>query len=355
MDKAQPPFNLNIVWSLVTGLAVGYVVGNLAPMRGGNVKGGAAIAAVPGDDRIPADWVNEAEMGMTDAFAGLTPDQRYLALKVLNTKPCDCGCPHGNIARCKKEDPSCPVAPTEIQIATREAKAGKTYDEIFAAVQKPSVVAGAGSAAAPVPQGPHRVPLSPGIPIHGAKNAKVTIVMFSDFQCPFCGRVEPTLKQVMDDYKNDVRLAWHNYPLPFHSHAMEAAEAAMAADAQGKFWQMHDKLFANQGTLDRASLDKFASEIGLDMAKYKAAMDAETYKDKIQEEITYGNSVGVNGTPAFFINGQFLNGAVGYMQFKQKIDAEIDKATALLKAGTPQDKLYDAELAAVQEGPAAAQ
>ena len=128
---------------------------------------------------------------------------------------------------------------------------------------------------------------------------------------------------------------------------MEAAEAAMAANAQGKFWQMHDKLFANQQALDRPSLDKYAQDIGLNMAKYKAAMDQHLYKQQIEDDSKAGTAVGASGTPAFFINGQSLSGAQPFDSFKKVIDAELAKANELVKKGTPMDKLYDAQLAAL--------
>jgi len=128
---------------------------------------------------------------------------------------------------------------------------------------------------------------------------------------------------------------------------MEAAEAAMAANAQGKFWQMHDKLFANQQALDRPSLDKYAQDIGLNMAKYKAAMDQHLYKQQIDDDSKAGTAVGASGTPAFFINGQSLSGAQPFDSFKKVIDAELAKANELVKKGTPMDKLYDAQLAAL--------
>ena len=128
---------------------------------------------------------------------------------------------------------------------------------------------------------------------------------------------------------------------------MEAAEAAMAANAQGKFWQMHDKLFGNQQALDRPSLDKYAQEIGLNMAKYKAAMDQHLYKQQIEDDSKAGTAVGASGTPAFFINGQSLSGAQPFESFKKVIDAELAKANELVKKGTPMDKLYEAQLAAL--------
>ena len=128
---------------------------------------------------------------------------------------------------------------------------------------------------------------------------------------------------------------------------MEAAEAAMAANAQGKFWQMHDKMFANQQALDRPSLDKYAQEIGLNMGKYKAAMDQHLYKQQIDDDSKTGTANGASGTPAFFINGQFLSGAQPFESFKKVIDAEMQKADALVKKGTSLEKIYDAEMAAI--------
>ncbi|MDB4966061.1 MAG: nhaA3 [Myxococcales bacterium] len=121
----------------------------------------------------------------------------------------------------------------------------------------------------------------------------------------------------------------------------------MAANAQGKFWQMHDKMFANQQALDRPALDKYAQEIGLNMAKFKAAMDQHLYKQQIDDDSKVGSAAGANGTPAFFINGQFLSGAQPFDAFKKVIDAELQKADALIKKGTSMDKLYDAEMAAI--------
>ena len=104
-----------------------------------------------------------------------------------------------------------------------------------------------------------------GAPIKGAKDALVTIVQFSDFQCPFCSRVEPTISKVMDEYKGKVRVVWRDLPLPFHPNAKPAAIAARAAGEQGKFWEMHNKIFANQQQLDRATYEKYAQELGLNM------------------------------------------------------------------------------------------
>jgi protein-disulfide isomerase len=178
-------------------------------------------------------------------------------------------------------------------------------------------------------------------PLKGAKNAKVTIVEFSDFQCPFCGRVEPTVTQVMKEYGNDVRVAFKQLPLPFHNNAHGAAEAALAAKAQGKFWEMHGKMFANQQALDRPNLEKYAQEIGLNMNQFKADLDSGKWKAKVDAEMAEGNKIGARGTPSFFINGKPFVGAQPFEQFKAKIEEEIKNADALIKKGTPVAKVYD--------------
>ena len=122
----------------------------------------------------------------------------------------------------------------------------------------------------------------------GPKTAPLQVIIFSDFQCPFCSRVEPTLSQMEKEYAGKVRFVWKNYPLPFHNNAEPAAEAAMAAHAQGKFWQMHDKLFQNQQALDKAALEKYAQDVGLNMAKYKADTEASKFKSTIEAETKEG-------------------------------------------------------------------
>jgi protein-disulfide isomerase len=196
-------------------------------------------------------------------------------------------------------------------------------------------------------------------PVKGAKDALVTIVQWSDYQCPFCSRVEPTIDQVMKEYAGKVRVVWKDLPLPFHQNAMPAAAAARAAGEQGKFWPMHDKLFANQQALDRASLEKYAQELGLNMARFKAALDSKKFEADIQADTAAGNKIGANGTPAFFINGVSLSGAQPFDAFKARIDEELKKAEALVAKGTPRAKVYDAIMknaqASVAAAPAAAQ
>jgi protein-disulfide isomerase len=177
-------------------------------------------------------------------------------------------------------------------------------------------------------------------PSFGPSDAKVTIVEWSDFECPFCGRVGPALKQIKETYPKDVRVLFRHQPLPFHPNAKPAAEASLAAHEQGKFWEYHDKLFANQRALDRASLEKYAQELGLDMGKFKSALESGKFRAKVEADSSAGAAAGANGTPTFFINGREFVGAQPFESFKKIIDEEKARAEKLLAAGTKPDGLY---------------
>jgi protein-disulfide isomerase len=165
-------------------------------------------------------------------------------------------------------------------------------------------------------------------PIKGDANAPVTIVEFSDFQCPFCGRFyKQTLPLIEKEYINTgkVKLIFRDFPLNFHENAQKAAEAAECADEQGKFWEYHDKIFENQKKLDMTSLKGYAAEIGLDIEKFDSCIDTGKYSSEVQKDFNDGSRYGVSGTPTFFINGIKLVGAYPFDAFKQIIDAELTK------------------------------
>jgi protein-disulfide isomerase len=178
------------------------------------------------------------------------------------------------------------------------------------------------------PEDPLKAPkVTVNVPSHspskGPAGAPITIVEFSEFQCPFCARVGPTLKQIEKEYGDKVKVVFMHQPLSFHNFAQVAAEASMAAHEQGKFWEMHDKLFANQRALSRPDLEKYAQELGLDLAKFKDALDKGRFKDAVKKDQEIAEKLGVRGTPAFFINGRKLVGAQPFDQFKRVIDAEL--------------------------------
>ncbi|HXT95649.1 MAG TPA: thioredoxin domain-containing protein [Polyangia bacterium] len=256
------------------------------------------------------------------------------------------------------------VIDEELKKADAKIAAGTPRGQVYAALTQNGLEKAAAPPPAPARGGEpdantrYRADIK-GAPMKGAKDAPVTIVQWSDFQCPFCGRVEPTVAKVMDTYKGKVRVVWRDLPLPFHPNALPSAIAARAAGEQGKFWEMHDKLFADQAHEDRATFEKYAQELGLNMTKFKAALDAQKGKAAIEADAAAGGKIGAHGTPAFFVNGKFLSGAQPFEVFKTKIDEELKTADAMIAKGTPKSKLYDALMkdakTEVAAAPAAAQ
>jgi protein-disulfide isomerase len=165
-----------------------------------------------------------------------------------------------------------------------------------------------------------------GAPFEGPKSAAITIVEFSDFQCPFCARVDPTVKQLQDVYKDEVQIVWKHYPLTrIHQNAMEAAVAAEAAHSQGKFWQFHDKLLASQSRLSPDQIRQYANELGLDTAKFEADLTSPEIRKRISDDMSEAQRLGVAGTPAFFVNGHFLSGAQPLAGFAKVINSELQR------------------------------
>ncbi len=248
------------------------------------------------------------------------------------------------------------------ELATAETllKQGVTKEQMYATLTKNGLTKAAAAKpkaakpGQPDPKAVYKVPLKGNEPQKGPDDALVTIVEISDFECPFCGRVEPTIKQVQDKYGKDVRVVWMNNPLPFHKNAKPAANAALEAHAQKGnkgFWAMHEKMFANQKALTTDNLEKWAKEIGLNMAKFKKALADDKYSKTIQEQQTLASSLGARGTPAFFINGRNLRGAQPLTAFTALIDEELVKAKALVAKGTPKAKVYATIIANGATGP----
>jgi protein-disulfide isomerase len=164
-------------------------------------------------------------------------------------------------------------------------------------------------------------------PALGSASAPVTIVEFSDFQCPFCQRAVPTLKQVRAKYGDKVRLVWKDFPLTqIHPQAFKAAEAARCAAEQGKFWEFHDQMFGNQQALQPDALKKYAADMALDAPKFNDCMDSSKYAETVRNGVAAGQKLGVNSTPTLYINGRVLQGAQPMEVFEAMIDDELARA-----------------------------
>ena len=213
---------------------------------------------------------------------------------------------------------------------------------------------------APLPPGSeavYKVPVG-AAPVKGDPEAKITIVEFSDFECPYCGRAVEVVKQVEARYGKDLRLAFKHNPLPMHPDAPYAARAAIAAGKQGKFWQMHDKLFeANLARtpdgLKPDRIDQMARDLGLDLDRLHRDAESQEAKDQVEADQAQARSLGATGTPYFYVNGQRIAGAQPFEQFKLIVDSALKRADTALAKGVPRKDLYETLVKDGQAGPPA--
>ncbi len=238
-------------------------------------------------------------------LSGLTEEQKGLALKVLNETACTCGCGM-RVAQCRVDDQNCPRSPVLARAIVDAVRRGENEAGVRAAYE---AVAGATKSrrttSSPSAEEIVQIALQDS-PVRGSDAALVTVVEFSDFQCPFCGRAAPIVTKLLAEFEGQVRLIFKHLPLPFHSHARLAAAAAEAAREQGKFWEMHDLLFQNRDALERDDLRGYAQQLGLDAARFETALDSpETYA-RLERDLDQARRVGANGTPTFFVNGRRL-------------------------------------------------
>lgn len=162
-------------------------------------------------------------------------------------------------------------------------------------------------------------------PTVGGENAKVTIVEFSDFQCPYCSRAAETVNQLKKHYGNKIKIAFRQFPLPFHKDAKGASNAALCADKQkkGNFWKLHDAFFQNQAKLKDSDILETAKKLGINTEQLKTCMDNKEFYAQIDEDMEHGKDIGVKSTPTFFVNGMLLQGAQPFEVFQEIIDAEL--------------------------------
>jgi protein-disulfide isomerase len=173
---------------------------------------------------------------------------------------------------------------------------------------------------------PERTTVAADGPAKGPANAPITIVEFSDFQCPYCARVNPTIDEALRVYGDRVRVVFRQFPLlSIHPQAQKAAEASLCAHDQGKFWEMHDLLFANQRDLGIERLKAHAAGLGLDAAAFATCLDDGRHAAQVAKDLVDGQAAGVSGTPAMFVNGRFLSGAVPFAELAKLIDDELQR------------------------------
>ena len=271
-------------------------------------------AAVLALATLAADPVPPEQMQGVD-FSGLDEAKKKLAVDVLNANSCDCGCGM-KLAVCRRDDPKCPRSPGLAADVVKLAGQGKSADEIVKTVLSPP----SKFVAFDVP--------TVDAPSIGPAKAPVTIVHYLDYQCPFCGRVAPTIEKIAATYPDTVRIVFKMHPLEFHPQAPLAAQAALAAQAQGKFLAMHKKMLENQKDLSRPRLLAMAEEVGLDVPRFTKDIDAGAYQAAIARDTQEVTAIGATGTPATFVNGRFVSGAKPFEIFQGMIDEELAWAKA---------------------------
>ena len=162
-------------------------------------------------------------------------------------------------------------------------------------------------------------------PSQGPQDAPILLVEYSDFECPYCGRAKPAIRQVLEQYGDKVRLVFRDFPLSIHPNARLAAEASLCAQEQDRYWDYHDVLFDHQRELRPVDLSRYAMEIGLDGTAFDACLESGRFADAVSDDLKSGEHFGVTGTPAFFINGRPLTGAQPFSAFQQIIDDELER------------------------------
>ena len=263
------------------------------------------------------DWKTLESLPAVD-LSGLTPAQKATALKLIRVRDCTCGC-NMKVAECRVKDPNCYYSRGLAYVIVASIKAGKSEKEALADAE-------ASRFAHPpehkLLEDPIEIP-TVGAPMTGRVDAPITLVEFSDFQCPYCGLATPQLQAVLKAYPTEVRLIFKEFPLDIHSQAAFAAAAAVAAQRQGKFWPMHDALFASNRDLRRATVLGIASAIGLDVKRFEADVDSADVRKAVAHDVDYGFNVGVMSTPTLFIDGQHYNGDIKLAILKPILDAEL--------------------------------
>jgi protein-disulfide isomerase len=287
------------------------------------LAGGLALVAQTPSN--PASDVPEA-IGNVD-LSSLTVVQRKAVLKLLRDVDCTCQCGM-KAGDCIVKDPNCSYSRTLAKIAIEGVKEGKTLVEISKLMNaspkahRPKILEAA-----------VKIPVA-GSPVRGPADARITLVEFSDFECPYCSAAVKEVDAVMKAYPKDIKLIYKQFPLSMHPHAEMAAEASLAAREQGKFWEMYDVMFRNFRRLSHENILLWAKELGMDTNKFQAELDSHKYKAEVAKDIADGDAANVYGTPAFYIDGKQYNGELSLAALKPILTAELKGENKEAKHGT---------------------
>jgi protein-disulfide isomerase len=283
------------------------------------------MALWPALAQAPDSWQRVTDFAGLDQGT-LSAEQKQTLLKLLRAEGCNCGCTM-HIAECRVKDPRCGRSRSLAAMVARELREGKTAESIRTTLEQRV------KQAPPVLDEPVPIPID-GAPAKGPANARITLVEFSDFQCPYCAAAVHHIDEIMAKHPTDVRLVFKEFPLDIHSQAAFAAEAALAAHAQGKFWPMHDKLYAHFKDLSPDKINQWAQEIGLDMIRFTMDLKSGKYKSVVAKELAQGEQAGVSGTPTLFVDGKHYNGPIETQALEEVLQAELKTSPARATAAS---------------------
>ncbi len=282
----------------------------------GSASGKAAKGSGDAKDGGPADPapVPKGEMIMEAKgvdLSKLSESQRSTFFQIINSEPSACDKPH-SLAKSLRDDDKCRDSLIAGQFVADYLQAGAPTSEVRTGLQEVTKSLK-----------PRDIPVE-GRPVYGSENAPVTVIVFADFQCPHCKLEAPKLQKTIDQFRGRARLIFKHFPLNGHPRAKQAAIACEAALEQDKFWEMHNILFANQDRLEDGDILSYASQIGLDIDKFKAHYNDRKGKKVVEADKQHGEDAGVDGTPAVFVNGRRSNGR--YILFGGELSGWIDDA-----------------------------
>lgn len=268
---------------------------------------------------VAQDWKTARELPGV-SWEGLSADQKLAALNAMRAFGCTCGCSM-KVAQCRIQDPPCGHSKALAAMAVDAAKQGKSEAEILQILES-SNLAKAARQRNRILLDPVEIPIA-GAPFKGPAQAKVTLVEFSDFQCPYCALAVGKLNELLQAYPRDVRLVFKQFPLEIHTTAALAAAAALSAQTQGKFWPLHDKMYAEFRHLNRTNILEWAEELGLDPVRFRTDLDSTATQAAIQRDMNDGLRAGVQGTPTVFVNGKKYQGSLDFDAFRTVVESEL--------------------------------
>ena len=268
---------------------------------------------------LAQDWQTMTTLNGVD-FNGLSPARQTTALKALRMMGCTCGCDM-KVAECRVKDPNCGYSKGLSAAIVNAVKVGKGSAD---AIEVAKATRWGHQVEHKLLDDPVQIEVR-GAPTTGPANARITLVEFSDFQCPFCSKASQQIGAILKAYPNDVKLVFKQFPLDNHPQAMISAQASLAAWNQGKFWQLHDLMFANRTQLSPDAIHFWADSLKLDMKKFDADLNSLAVKKQVIKDLEDGEKAGVEGTPTLYIDGQRYNGELDLAKIKPVIDEELKK------------------------------